>query len=194
MTSGGRRQEEIRRAALALFTERGYPATSMGDIGARVGIRGPSLYKHVSSKQQLLVEIMTGTMRALLDAHREAVSSTEDPVLRLRRATEAHVRYHARHRLEAFVGNREIRSLDESNASVVRALRREYADGFRVLIAEGVRAGAFRVQSERLAAYAILDLGMGLSAWYREDGHLSEDRVVWQYVDFALNLVGVETG
>jgi AcrR family transcriptional regulator len=191
VTSGLGRQDEIRHAALALFTERGYSATSMSDIGARVGIRGPSLYKHVSSKQQLLAEIMTATMRALLDAHHAAVSTTADPVLRLRRATEAHVRYHARHRLEAFVGNREIRSLEEPYASAVRALRREYADGFRILVADGVRAGVFEVRSERLVAYAILDLGMGLSAWYREDGPCSEDQVVWQYVDFALRLAGV---
>ena len=52
---GSARSEEIRRAALELFTRQGYEATTMTDIGNRVGIRGPSLYKHVTCKQELLV-------------------------------------------------------------------------------------------------------------------------------------------
>ena len=62
------RQTRLRmtRAAYQLFTERGYTATTMADIGAAVGIRGPSLYKHVASKHELLAEIMIGTMEQLI--------------------------------------------------------------------------------------------------------------------------------
>jgi hypothetical protein len=31
---------------------------------------------------------------------------------------------------------------------------------------------------------------MGLATWYREEGELSENEVVWQQIDFALRLVG----
>jgi Tetracyclin repressor-like, C-terminal domain len=54
----------------------------------------------------------------------------------------------------------------------------------------GVDAGVFTVTSVRLASYAILDLGVGVSAWYRETGEHSEDTTVWQYGEFALPLVG----
>ncbi|MBB3051560.1 AcrR family transcriptional regulator [Prauserella isguenensis] len=184
------RFDDIRAAALELFTDRGFRATTMADIGAAVGMRGPSLYKHVESKQDLLARIMTTTMEALLAGYRTAVASSDDPVERLRRATEAHVRYHARHRLEAFVGNREIRSLVDPHRARVLALRAEYEHAFRCLVADGVAAGVFHVDSVRLASYAVLDLGMGVSAWYREDGELAEDAVVWQYSTFALRLVG----
>src|SRR5689334_18866699 len=92
----------IRAAALELFAARGYEGTTMAEIGAAVGIRGPSLYKHVASKQDLLVELMTTTMDGLLELQRVALADTADPVERLRRAVDAHVRFHARHRLEAF--------------------------------------------------------------------------------------------
>ncbi|MER6409461.1 hypothetical protein ABT269_39820 [Streptomyces viridosporus] len=36
----------------------------------------------------------------------------------------------------------------------------------------------------------MLDLGMGVAVWYREDGELTEDQIVYQYGDFALLLVG----
>jgi AcrR family transcriptional regulator len=183
------RLAEIHDAALVLFTRHGYEATTMADIGAEVGIRGPSLYKHVASKQHLLVSIMTGTMDALLAAFSTAVSTTSDPVERLRRATDAHVRFHARHRLEAFVGNREIRSLVEPHRSEVLARRDQYERGFRRLITDGVAAGFFSVASPRLASYAILDLGMGVANWYRADGEHSENEVAWQYTEFALRMV-----
>lgn len=180
---------EIREAALVLFTRLGYEATTMADIGAEVGIRGPSLYKHVASKQDLLVSIMIGTMDALLAAFASAVSTTSDPVERLRRATDAHVRYHCRHRLEAFVGNREIRSLLEPHRSAVLARRDQYERGFRRLVIDGVEAGVFSVASPRLASYAILDLGMGVANWYRSDGEHGENEVAWQHTEFALRMV-----
>jgi AcrR family transcriptional regulator len=184
------RSGDIRAAALELFTTKGYGATTMADIGEAVGMRGPSLYKHVHSKQDLLAQIMVKTMEDLLAAHQVAISATTDPVERLRRAAEAHVRYHARHRFEAFVGNREIRSLTEPHHSQVLKLRADYEHCFRRLIQAGVEAGVFSVASVRLVSYAVLDLGMGLSAWYRETGEHSEDDVVWQYGEFALRLAG----
>jgi AcrR family transcriptional regulator len=188
------RAAEITEAALGLFAERGYQATTMADIGARVGIRGPSLYKHVGSKKEILVAIMMKTMQALLASHEAAIDGCEDVTERLRRAAEAHVRFHVRHRLEAFVGTREIRSLERHNRDLVVRLRAHYERAFRTLIDEGCRTGQFRVASVKLASYAILDLGVGASVWYSDSGDLSEDQVVYQYGEFALRLVGVGPG
>jgi AcrR family transcriptional regulator len=184
------RTSQINQAALELFAQHGYRATTMADIGARIGIRGPSLYKHVGSKQEILVAIMTGTMTALLANHQAATACCDDVTERLRRAAEAHVRFHVRHRLEAYVGTREIRSLDEPNRQAVVRLRASYERAFRGLIDAGCQAGRFRVSSVKLASYAILDLGMGTSVWYSDEGDLSEDQVVYQYGEFALRLVG----
>jgi AcrR family transcriptional regulator len=192
-TTTSTRRAEIHGAALELFARLGYEATTMADIGAAVGIRGPSLYKHVASKQDVLVSIMTGTMDALLAAFASAVATTADPVERLRRATDAHVRYHARHRLEAFVGNREIRSLVEPHRSAVLTRRDAYEQGFRGIIVDGIEAGRFSVASPRLASYAILDLGMGIANWYRDDGEHTENEVAWQYTEFALRMVAART-
>ncbi|MEV0057990.1 TetR/AcrR family transcriptional regulator [Saccharopolyspora shandongensis] len=184
------RAADIRNAALELFVRRGYEATTMADIGAAVGIRGASLYKHVASKQELLATITTNTMEQLLERHRLAVADAGSPVERLRRAVDAHVRYHARHRREAFVGNRELRSLVEPYRVVVLGRRAEYANCFEDLIADGISTGDFRVGSARLAAYAILDLGMGVAVWFREDSGPTENEVAWQHTEFALRMVG----
>jgi AcrR family transcriptional regulator len=179
----------VHRAALELFAECGYRATTMADIGAALGIRGPSLYKHVSSKQDLLVQIMTGTMNALLHDQQAAVAAGGDPALRLRRMVEAHVRYHATHRQEAFVGNREIASLDPRHRRRVLALRAKYEHTLRDVIEEGRRAGQFTAKFPRLASYAILDMGIGVATWFRPDGEHSADDIAYTYANYALHIV-----
>ena len=92
---GAARRERILDAALELFVERGYLGTTMDDIGAAVDIKGPSLYKHVRSKHDLLAELMSRSIASVHAAHDEAVAATDDVVEQLRLAVEAHVRFHA---------------------------------------------------------------------------------------------------
>lgn len=184
------RYVDILGAALGLFAERGYRSTTMDDIAAELNIRGPSLYKHVASKQVLLADLMLGTMARLQADHDAAVASTADPVERLRRAVEAHVRYHARHRSEAFIGNRELNNLEPAHLERLLERRRAYEGSFRRLVQDGVDAGVFDVHSVKLASYALLDLGIGVAVWFRDDGELSVDEVAYSYGDFAMRLVG----
>ncbi|WP_280641285.1 TetR/AcrR family transcriptional regulator [Streptomyces afghaniensis] len=160
----GPRAVEIRNAALVLFAERGYAATTMADIGEAVVMRGPSLYKHVGSKQELLTQIMTGTMDDLLRNHRAAVAGCEDVVERLRRAAEAHVRYHARHRLEAFVGTREIRSPEEPHRAEV--LQRRAAMPVRAVLAVAPLASAL----DGPRAHALLEVPLDEGAPHERRG------------------------
>ncbi|MEV6586647.1 TetR/AcrR family transcriptional regulator [Streptomyces acidicola] len=187
------RRSAIRQAALRLFAEQGYRATTMTDIGAAVGIRGPSLYKHVASKHELLAEIMIGTMEQLIADNIDAVRGADGVREQLRRAVEAHIRYHARHRLEAFVGNREIGSLEQPDQERVLSRRSDYERRFRELIERGVTEGAFRVQSARIASYSILDMGIGVASWFHEGGEFSVDQLAYQYGDIALRIVGAQS-
>ncbi|HEY6531978.1 MAG TPA: TetR/AcrR family transcriptional regulator [Acidimicrobiales bacterium] len=186
------RRGEIAQAALELFATKGYRATTMADIGARLGIRGPSLYKHIGSKQELLVGIMHASMDRLLDDHRAAVATAAGVEAQLRRAVEAHVRFHTRHRDEAFVGTREIDSLDPAERRTIVAKRASYEQAFRTLIETGCAEGRFQVASSRLASYAILDMGMGVAVWFRADGPATADEVAYAHGDYALRLVGAD--
>jgi AcrR family transcriptional regulator len=184
-------REAVRESALRLFADRGYQLTTMVDIGAALGIRGPSLYKHVASKQELLAEIMTETMTVLIARQRAAVAAGGPPAVQLRRAVEAHVRYHATHREHALVGNREIESLEEPTRAQVVELRGSYERGLRAIIEDGCAAGDFATAHPRLVSYAILDMGMGLASWYRADGEHDVDTIAYAYANLAAQMVGV---
>ena len=182
----------MRDAALTLFADRGYHGTSMKDIAEAVGMRAPSLYNHVGAKQELLVEIVEATLVDLQRLHEEAVGSTRDVGEALRRAVEAHVRYHARHPREVRVGNRDLPALEPANRDRVTGMRRRYARSWQALLRRGADLGRFDLPDARLASYAILEMGIGVATWFRPDGPLSEDVVAYHYGDMALRLAGAD--
>ena len=55
--------ERILDAAENLFAEKGYSATSLGDVADRVGIRSPSLYNHFRNKEALYEAVLERLLR-----------------------------------------------------------------------------------------------------------------------------------
>ena len=49
---------EILEHATRLFAERGYDGTTLQDIADAIGITRPGLYNYISSKEQLLAELV----------------------------------------------------------------------------------------------------------------------------------------
>ena len=54
-----RTRVRIVAAAIDLFADRGYHDTAVDDIGRAAGIRGPSLYRHFSSKEEIFSNVLT---------------------------------------------------------------------------------------------------------------------------------------
>lgn len=65
--SAAERRELILAAAVRLFAERGYHATSMDEIAARAGISKAVVYDHFASKGELYT-VLLDTIRADIDA------------------------------------------------------------------------------------------------------------------------------
>jgi AcrR family transcriptional regulator len=56
LVRGRASRRKIREAAMALFRERGFDAATLRAIGARAGMGASSIYRHIESKEELLVE------------------------------------------------------------------------------------------------------------------------------------------
>ena len=180
----------VLQSACDLFADRGFRSTSMKDVAAALGVRAPSLYNHVSSKQEMLFAIMDAAMDRALAALDEALVGAADVSEELRRATESLVLDFLRFPAEVTICNTEVRSLDAANRAAIVAKRDRYAARMRDIIERGCLSGAFRTRSPQLAAFAVLELGNGAKSWFRPEGGYTDTDVAREYGEFALRLVG----
>ncbi|ALG86294.1 TetR/AcrR family transcriptional regulator [Gordonia phthalatica] len=77
------RRDEILDAAARLFGEHGFAGAGMDEIGAAVGITGPSVYKHFPSKIAILVAISQRSAMRLEAGVMAAYAVSGDPAARL---------------------------------------------------------------------------------------------------------------
>ena len=74
------RAQEIVAAARALLDEEGAEALTMRRLADQLGIRAPSLYKHLSGKEALEAAVISGGFVELAQAFEEAVADADDPL------------------------------------------------------------------------------------------------------------------
>jgi TetR/AcrR family transcriptional regulator, cholesterol catabolism regulator len=165
------KREAIIRAALSMFAELGYQATSLRKLADRVGIEAGSLYNHISSKNDLLSDMVVFATGEVLTGVRELIATAPaDAVARLRLAITAHVQFHCIQREQVLVLDRETRALSGENAENVLRARAEYEHLFHEIIQDGVDSGALRPHDVSLSTKAILRMGPGTATWFKPDG------------------------
>src|SRR5438552_1175130 len=77
-------REMIVSQARDMIETDGLGELSLGKLAAALGIKAPSLYKHVASKAELLRAVNTVTAGQLVDAMRTAATNAgDDPLQRL---------------------------------------------------------------------------------------------------------------
>lgn len=168
----------IRSAAVELFHRQGFEATSQRQLADAVGLQVASLYNHIKSKEQLLATIMTEVMQQLISVTERRVAAAATPQERLLAFMREGIRFHAEHRLEALVGNTELRSLSDENRARVIELRDRYERMLESALQECVNAGTISVPDVKMAAYAGVAICVHVASWYREDGRLPLDEVI----------------
>jgi len=190
--SGPASRGAVLDAACCLFADRGYHGTSMKDIAEALGVRAPSLYNHVTSKQEILFAVMDKAMDRALAALEEALAGVEehDTSEQLRRATESLVLDFLRFPAEVTVCNTEVRSLEAANRLAIVAKRDQYAARVRSIIEQGCRDGRFSTRTPQIAAFAVLEMGNGAKSWFRPSGRYPDTFVASEYGEFALRVVG----
>ena len=178
-------------AAVAAMVEHGYHGTSVRDVGERAGMSPAALYHHFASKQALLFTIMDRGMDELIRRSEEAYAAApDDPAERLCALVRVHVLRHIEHQKESFLGNSELRSLDEPGRSTILSKRDRQMRHFYRVVREGVERGQFRTQFPTEAARGIITMCTAVATWYHRTGPLSPEEIAHRYADLALAMVG----
>lgn len=126
------RRRRILDAAAAAFHEKGFHGVGVDEIGVRAGLSGPSLYRHISGKDEILATLLDEAMDELLGA---TTPVQADPGSDLERALRHHIRFAQRRADLVTLYQREIRSLVEPWRTAFRTRRAEYARRWAALFA-----------------------------------------------------------
>jgi len=180
------RRREIEDAASALFRERGYVATSVRDIAHALDIRGPSLYAHVTSKEDVLWAIVDRAASRFERTADRALAADADPADRLAALVAAHISVITADPGEASVFVAEWRHLSGDRRQAILERRDAYERRFRDLIADGMADGTFALTDPAVAATFLLSALNGIAGWYRPEGRLAADRIADHFVDLAV--------
>ena len=191
-SEGAKTEAAIRAAAVGLIARHGYEGVSMRRLAEAVGVQAGALYRYFPTKQDLLFSMMRAHMRHLIESWRAARPQGADPAAELDAFARFHVRYHIDRRDEVFINYMELRSLTPEHRAEIAALRREYEDALRAILARGVASGAFASRDVAVTAMALIAMLTGVTTWRKPGGRLSPAEIEEIYAGLALDAAGAE--
>ena len=191
-STGEETEKAIREAAVRVIAKHGFQAASLREIAKEVGIRAPSLYNYIKSKEKLLYELLKEPLQAMIAEYRRLTEGVDDPSVRLQIFTQVHLNFHLNSRLEVFIGNMELRSLTGPHYRTITALREEYAQLLQGIIEDGVKSGAFTAPEPRVVTLVMLGMLSGVCNWYKPDGPMSSEEMVQLHLDLAFRALGAK--
>lgn len=164
-------RERIVAAAVSLFAEHGFDATSVNQVVVRAGVAKGALYHHFASKDDLLYEVyrelverQSAGLTEILDRGLPPAQALRELIADLVATTAARVR-------EAKVFFRESHRLGDANQARVRSARRTIHDAVTDLVRSAQARGEFaRVASPEMITFTIFGVINELPVWYRPDG------------------------
>ncbi len=127
-TAKAARTDSLLNAASRLFAERGFHGVSIEQLAKAVGISGPALYRHFSSKGALLAEVLRDISQRLLDGGMARVGDADSPQDALRSLVDFHTDFSLAEPERIRVQDRDFSSLSAEAAHDVRHLQREYIE------------------------------------------------------------------
>ena len=150
------RRQRIVLAASQMFAERAYVEVQMDELAKAAEVAKPTIYRYFSSKEDLFLEALDGTMSGLVaEVNRVADESAPAPAV-LRQMIGAALRSFAQ-------CTAAIRALDGSDAALgergramLRRRGRQIREEFARVLQRGVAADEFRALDPDLASRAIV--------------------------------------
>lgn len=189
-------RERLLEAAVQLFGDRGFAATTMRDLAAAVGIKAPAIYNHFSSKEEILG---TAVEWALRDFNLRVFGPDDPdapPAARLKGIVTRHVMYQLDHPALARAWDTLLSSHTFDRFGPVRARKNtraamrsslEIVTGLIRDLTEPGRPGV----DPRLAALAVETMSDQVIRWYRPEGRYSKRRIAQSYWEFTAGMIGL---
>jgi AcrR family transcriptional regulator len=176
------KREAVLLAAVRMFNQRGFHATSLDDVAASLGISKPLIYHYLGAKDQVLFECMRIGLEQLRAAAQEGASMPGTGMDRLKRF----LRRYAECIMEDF-SRCVIRTGDEVLSPEIRpsfrALKSEIDQAMRKLIADAAADGSAKVADVKMTAFAFAGALSWTARWHEPEGKLQPAEIAEQLVE-----------
>ncbi len=177
---------DVVAAAGRLFAERGYHGTSMRDLGKELGLLGSSLYSHVESKQDLLVDVVGEGSRLFEASAAKATGHSGSAIEVLAALIDGHVEVVLNNLDIARTFLNEARMLDREHRARVIEARDHYEGAFREVLRVGAADGSFRDDVDpKTDTIFILSILNAVERWYNPAGELNRADLVDKLTEFV---------
>jgi len=160
-----RRREEILEKAARLFRKTGYSATTMRMIANATGMEASSLYNHISSKQELLEELLFSVAAEFTKGMESAEKMKEGAFEKLEFLVDLHIDLTLRWPDRIALVTGDWVHLEEPRLSEYTTLRKDYEQRFRKLIQEGKDQGILQQINSDLSLFSILSSLHWMYSW-----------------------------
>lgn len=185
-----KRLPELRDAAVRVFWEKGYSAATVQDVADALGILKGSLYHYVSSKEDVLAQVLDAAHAHSTQLSERVAASDRAPLDKLHELFRLHVEWYLEQPEHVTVFFRDWRFLTGERLQVVTERRRGYDRFLRDLL-EQCRAAGDVAEDVDLKYVSFFLLG-ALNAspnWYRRDGRDSAQEVASTFADLCVATV-----
>lgn len=171
-----KRKQQILDTAARVFARFGYSAT-IDQIADEMGVTKGHIYYYYQSKQEILFQIF----RQAMDFFFQEIEQAADPSLPLPERLQSILKAH----IGAICDNRAImtvfmdlrRDLLPGHWREIAARRNKYEELLQGLISDGIDAGYFAGENEKVLSYSILGSINWVYVWFQEKGDLSKEQI-----------------
>lgn len=175
------KRDAVLQAAAQLFNERGFHATSLDDIAARLNVSKPTLYYYVKNKDQILIECVRQGLQMTIDGIEDSRAAGGKMIDQLM----ACMRVYARIVTMDFgmclirVGDEE---LPPESRKELRRLKSGIDMAFRRLVAAAVAEGSLAPCDPKMTAFVIAGALSWIGRWYQPGGEYTPEQIAEQCI------------
>ncbi|HEY7046441.1 MAG TPA: TetR/AcrR family transcriptional regulator [Jatrophihabitantaceae bacterium] len=182
---------EVRRrilsAAVDLFADHGYDATSVSQVINRAGVAKGGFYHHFASKDELLYAVYGELINRQLEGMQRILAERRSPAETLRLLIMDLVETTAASAREALVFSRELSQLGNARIMQMRSQRRKYHNAMIRLVREAQERGQFSsVASPEIVTFTIFGIINEMPRWYRPAGRMRPEQIGTEIADLVL--------
>ncbi len=181
------RAVDIYREAARIISEKGFDATSMGDIAETVDLTKGGLYYYIKGKKALLYAIMNFVLNLLEEDVIEIAEEESDPDRRLASLFSGYVRLVIDEPSAMNILVNEEEGLDVSYRPKIMERKRAFSDFLRDSIVEVLeKQNRTPDLDPTVAAHSVLGMVHGVVLWYKTQTDLTPDELIDQVTQLAL--------